>query len=126
MNNTEMHLLLIDDDPNMHRLIKLMLKNSQVHLEAVSSARIALKKLKDNFYDLIISDLQMPEMDGIAFLKELRARNHKVKVIIMSAYGLQKMDDIAIASGASLVLEKPIQKEKLFKAIQQVTAKGQE
>lgn len=119
-----MQLLLIDDDPNMRRLIKLMFKNTEIHLEAVSSARIALKKLEDKSYDLIISDLQMPEMDGIAFLKELKARKHKERVIIMSAFGLQKMSDMAVAAGASLVLEKPIQKEKLFKAIQQVKAKG--
>jgi len=119
-----MKLLLLDDDPNMRRLIKLMFKNTKIQLDTVASGRTALRKLKDSSYDLIISDLQMPEMDGIAFLKELKAGKHTEPVIIMSAYGLQKMADMALDAGAVMVLEKPIQKEKLFKAVKKIISEG--
>ena len=116
-----MRILFVDDDPNMHRLVRLMFRNSPYKLETVSAARIALHKLNNNDFDLIISDLQMPEMDGITFLKELRAANHKQKVIIMSAFGLKQMTDVALANGASLILEKPFHKDQLFKAIARIS-----
>ena len=116
-----MHILFVDDDPNMLRLVDLMLRNSPFEVEVTSSARIALHKLANQQFDLIVSDLQMPGMDEISFIKELRANNHKQKVIIMSAFGLKKLSDIALASGASLVLEKPFQKEQLVQAIKKIT-----
>jgi len=119
-----MKLLLVDDDPNMRRLITLMFKSSKIQLEAAASARTALRKLKDNTYDIIISDLQMPEIDGIAFLKELKAAGHSIPVIIMSAYGLQKLADMALEAGAVMVLEKPIQKKILLKAVNKIISKG--
>lgn len=119
-----MRILFVDDDPNMHRLVELMFRDSPIELESVSTARIALHKLGKEKFDLIISDLQMPEMDGISFLKKLQAGAHKQKVIIMSAFGLKQMADMALANGASLVLEKPFQKEQLLSAISKISGKS--
>ena len=88
-----MRILFVDDDPNMHRLVELMFRDAPFEFETAASARIALHKVGNKPYDCIISDLQMPGMDGITFIKELRVLNPRQKVIIMSAFGLKKMTD---------------------------------
>jgi len=120
-----MRLLFVDDDPNMHRLVELMLRDTSYQLEIVSSARMALYKINSDSYDVIISDLQMPGMDGIALIKELRSKNFLQPVVIISAYGLEKMAEMAINSGASMVLEKPFRREQLLEAIEKLKANDQ-
>lgn len=118
-----MRVLFVDDDPNMHRLVELMFRDAPFESVNASSARVALHKLKNESFDCIISDLQMPEMDGLTFLEKLLLLNPDQKVIIMSAFGLKKLAETALASGAALVLEKPFQKKQLLQAIYSVINK---
>lgn len=112
-------ILAVDDDPNMHRLLKLYLRAEVFSVTTVSSGRMALHKLDTERFELIVSDIQMPQMDGIALVKEIRARKNAIPIIIISAFGTQAQAQKALDAGANVVVEKPFEQEKLVKIIRQ-------
>jgi CheY-like chemotaxis protein len=115
-------ILFVDDDPSMHKMVDLFLRNSDYELSWAKNGRSALKMMKDMNFDVIISDIQMPEMDGLTFLTELRKKNKKTPFIILTAFGQDKMSEKAIKSGASAVINKPFESKKLQSLISELTA----
>ena len=113
------NVLAVDDDPNMHRLIKLYLNRENFSVTTVSSGRMALHKLDTEEFDLVISDIQMPQMDGIALVEEIRNRNNDVPVIVISAFGTNFQANKALEAGANMVIEKPFEQEQLITIIEQ-------
>jgi two-component system chemotaxis family response regulator WspR len=83
-------LLIVDDDASTRALMRDVLKNDESHdyvtVEA-GNGREALEALRDGQFDLIISDINMPEMDGISLLEEVRSRDTDLPIIIVSAFG---------------------------------------
>lgn len=117
MNSKLKKILVVDDDPNMHRLIELYLNSEQYKITSVSSGRMALHKLKEAEFDLIISDIQMPQMDGIRMTEEIRKKNKDIPIIVISAFGKNSHSTQAREAGANLVIEKPFEQETLVDKI---------
>jgi len=111
------HILIVDDDPNMHRLIQLYLNKTNAVVTTASSARVALHKMNSQSFNLMISDLQMPQMDGIELVRTVRAAGRTLPVLIISAFGLQTHAHNALNAGANKVLEKPFERKELLEAI---------
>lgn len=112
------HLLLIDDDPNMQRMITLFLQKEPIHLDVVSNGRMALQKLQEKPYDVIISDMQMPLMSGLELLQKIRALNIKSPVIIISAYAEDLLRDKMDALDVFATLSKPFDSKTLISLIE--------
>lgn len=113
-------ILFVDDDPHMQRLVQLYLSEENISLEFAGNGRVALHKLQGSQFDVIISDLQMPEMDGITLIRELRARQISAPLIVLSAYGLASMVSQAMDAGAARVLQKPFDSITLISAINEI------
>lgn len=111
------NILAVDDDPNMHRLMELYLASAAFRVTTVSSARMALHKLQHGTYDVLISDIQMPQMDGLDLARAIRARQMAIPIIVVSAFGGSSMVQQARDAGANLVIEKPFEQEDLIKKI---------
>ncbi len=79
-------ILIIDDDPNMHRIVELYLRKEPFDVDGVSSGRVALHKLTDLQYDLIITDIQMPGMNGVELIKKIKERFPNMPILILSAF----------------------------------------
>jgi len=114
------HLLLIDDDPNMQRMITLFLQKEPIRLDAVGNGRMALQKLQENRYDVIISDMQMPLMSGLELLQKIRELKIKTPVIIISAYAedllQEKMDSVDVFATLSKPFDSKILKSLIERA----------
>ena len=117
MNRSIKHILIVDDDPNMHRMMGLYLRNEPFEVDFASNGRIGLHKVNQNSYHLIISDLQMPEVDGITFIRQLQEKETSVPVIVISAFGYDKMVNDALEAGACQVLQKPFDSSHLMRII---------
>src|SRR5690625_5269262 len=105
----------------MRMMIKdILAKNGfDVVGEAADSVQ-AIEKYKELTPDLVTMDITMPEMDGIAALKEIRSINPESKVIMCSAMGQQAMVIDAIQAGAKDFIVKPFQAERVIEAISKV------
>jgi CheY-like chemotaxis protein len=110
-------ILYVDDDPYMQRLMQLYLCDEAITLEFAGNGRIALFKLQKSIFDLVISDLQMPEMDGICLIREIRKRQITLPVVVLSAFGMESMVTDALSAGADKILQKPFDAITLISAI---------
>ena len=100
-------VLYVDDEPMLLELAKIFLERSgDFQVDTVTSAPAALDILTGTSYDCIISDYQMPVMDGIAFLKTVRSRGSVVPFIIFTGKGREEVVIEALNSGADFYLQK--------------------
>ncbi|MBF2058524.1 MAG: response regulator transcription factor [Cyanobacterium sp. T60_A2020_053] len=113
-------LLLIDDDPNLILLVKDYLEFSGYEVATASHGREALTVLGREIPDLIICDVMMPEMDGYAFVEEVRnnAQWNLIPVIFLSAKGQSKDKIKGLTTGADVYMVKPFEPEELVAQVQ--------
>ncbi|MFC7679596.1 response regulator [Paenibacillus sp. GCM10028914] len=111
-------ILIVDDAAFMRMMIRdILTKNGfEVVGEAQDGAQ-AIEKFKEVRPDLITMDITMPEMDGIAALKEIKKIDPNAKVIMCSAMGQQAMVIDAIQAGAKDFIVKPFQSDRVIEAI---------
>jgi PAS domain S-box-containing protein len=103
------HILLVDDDPNIQQVSRLFLeKNGEISVETAGSAEDALRILGELKFDGIVSDYEMPGMDGIEFLKLLRGRGDRTPFIILSGRGREHVILEALNSGADFFIQKGV------------------
>lgn len=114
-------ILIVDDAAFMRMMIKdILTKNGyEVVGEAENGAR-AIDKFKELTPDLIIMDITMPEVDGIAAVKEIKKINSESKIIMCSAMGQQAMVIESIQAGARDFIVKPFQAERVVEAVKKV------
>ena len=113
-------ILLLDDDKNLLRVLSYHIRDAGFEVTPLSLPSEALDILSDGTFDLVVTDLRMPEMDGLEFLRRLQAQNRNVPVIVLTAHGSIDKAVEAIREGASDFLSKPIEKAQLVHAIGRV------
>ncbi|AEV68554.1 response regulator [Acetivibrio clariflavus] len=114
-------ILIVDDAAFMRMMIKdILTKNGyEIVGEAENGAR-AIDKYKELNPDLVIMDITMPEVDGIAAVREIKKINSDSKIIMCSAMGQQAMVIESIQAGARDFIVKPFQAERVVEAVKKV------
>jgi signal transduction histidine kinase len=119
--NHNLSVLLVDDD-NINRFVaRSLLENEGLKVTEAQNGQIALNKFKQQAFDLILMDIQMPVMDGIAatkMIREIEDKAHRVPIIGVSASVMSDDKIRYLDSGMDAVVEKPLVIEKFFKTIQ--------
>jgi DNA-binding NtrC family response regulator len=113
-------ILLVDDNDDARITVARILEMAGYGVVQAPNARVASALLKENVPDLVITDMFMPEGDGVEMLNELREREPKIPVIAISGGGIrQGVDVLAVAGrlGAKQVLYKPFARRQLLDAI---------
>ncbi|NOZ61241.1 MAG: SpoIIE family protein phosphatase [Calditrichaeota bacterium] len=106
-------ILLVDDDKNILFLLSEALKRDYDDLTMALGGEKALEIIKENDFDLVISDLQMPRVDGMEILRATKEKNRETEVLIVTGYGSVRTAVNAMKSGAFDYLSKPIDVEEL-------------
>ncbi len=117
------HILAIDDDPSLLAMIGEALASDGHEVELVDNASEALKRIQDTLYDILLVDLIMPDMNGIALLKEAKKIQPDSEVIIITGFGDIQSAVQAIKEGAYNYITKPFQIEKFLIDIQKALEK---
>lgn len=114
--------LIVEDSPTMRKLIKFCLKNISKECVEAADGLEAIEFLSRDFFDLILTDINMPDMNGIEFIANLRRnpRYAKVPIIVISTEGSEGAKQEALAAGANGYIAKPFQPPQLEQTIQQV------
>ena len=100
-------ILYVDDEPAMLDIGKLFLEQSgQFSVDTIASAPAALELLDSKSYDAIIADYQMPDMDGIEFLKKVRSSGNSIPFILFTGRGREEVVIQALNEGADFYLQK--------------------
>lgn len=103
-----MHILLIDDDVGSLRGMKAALEMLKHTCDGYNDPAEAVRHYRDQVYDLVITDVGMPFMDGFALAKQLKEINPQVKVLFMSGAGFGKDDRSRSRHRTEMFLQKPI------------------
>ncbi|AKB48135.1 Response regulator receiver [Methanosarcina sp. Kolksee] len=102
-----MKILLVDDDPLFLELSKTFLEVfHDITSDTVDSAREALQRLEKNSYDVVVSDYDMPLMDGITLLKTIRDKRIDTPFILFTGVGRDELMNQAIENGANSFIQK--------------------
>lgn len=106
-------IMVIDDEPAIREALVDLLSDVNWQVDDFATANQALERCMNDAYDLIITDLRMPGIDGIEFMNRLRNSGVKTPVIVMTAFADKETIKRAWELGAVEYLEKPVQFDKL-------------
>ena len=108
------HRILVVDDDKLKRItLKTQLEDDGYVVDLGENALIGIEKLKQNTFDAVITDLRMPSMDGITFLKKIKKLSPATEVILMTAYGSIENAVTAMKEGAYEYITKPFSYDEL-------------
>lgn len=107
-------VLIVDDEKLMRVSLEKQLKKEGFLVKSMKTAGDALKYIRNEDYDIVVSDLRLPGLDGIEFLKEIKSISQKTIVIIMTAYGTVESAVTAMREGAFDYICKPFSTDELI------------
>ncbi|TJW07534.1 MAG: response regulator transcription factor FixJ [Mesorhizobium sp.] len=108
---------VVDDDVDVRKSLGFLLATADFAVRLHESATAFLATATDNIDGVIVTDVRMPGIDGIEFLRQLKARGHGVSVIVMTGHGDVALAVQAMKEGAADFIEKPFDDEMLIDAI---------
>ena len=119
-------ILLVEDEEDIAAVLNMVLKDSEYEVECFTDPVLALKDFRTGYYDLVILDIKMPDMDGFELRRQIKKTDGDVKVCFLTASELYYeefrkelgLDDIVLDK--DLFLRKPIQNEELIKEITRI------
>lgn len=112
-------VLVAEDNEDIRALVRLILSKTGIDLDMVENGKDAVNKANEKKYDLILMDVQMPVMDGLTAVKELRENGYILPIVVMTANAMQKDREECIEAGFDSFISKPINRKDLYQVVSQ-------
>ena len=119
-------ILLVEDEENLQEALKLNLEMEGYEVTGSYDGVDALKMLQQEHFDLIILDVMLPEMDGIAVLETIRLSNTEIPILILSARNSSADRVLGLKKGADDYLTKPFNLEELLLRVNKLIKKSEQ
>jgi len=111
-------IYILDDDPEFCDSLKVLVETRGYQVVSYTSAKAFLQSLRSKPKGCLLLDLQMPEMSGVEVLRALNARAISLPTIVITGTASTSLKAEALQKGALMVLEKPLEKKRLFDALE--------
>lgn len=108
------NVLVVEDEPNLHEALKLNLEMEGYEVTSAYDGNEALKKVENAYFDLIIMDIMLPELDGISVTESIRVHNNEVPILMLSAKNAPSDKVLGLKKGADDYLTKPFNLDELL------------
>jgi two-component system alkaline phosphatase synthesis response regulator PhoP len=122
--NAKGNILLAEDEEHLHETLKLNLEIEGYEVTSAYDGGEALKAIANEYFDLIVLDVMMPEIDGIRVLESIRVNNNEVPVLILSAKNSSADRVLGLKKGADDYLTKPFNLEELLLRVEKLIDKN--
>lgn len=122
---TAAEILVVDDDEFIRRGLKRLLENKGYQVELAGTAEGALALLSELSFDLVLSDIQMPGIDGLELLRQIKSRSPHMPVVMITAHAVSEYVIQALRAGANDFVPKPYQPDELLMIVEREAARGQ-
>jgi len=114
-------ILIIDDEVDMLMLLRMIIEdNTEYDVETTNSPTEGIKLFREEEYDLVITDLKMPGLDGMDIFDEFKELKPEVPIIMITAYGSMETSDEALRKGVAEFITKPFRKDSILFTIRRV------
>ncbi len=113
-----LQILLAEDNPVNQQVAATMLRKRGHHVDIVANGRDAVNAVADKEYDLVLMDVQMPELDGVSATKEIRSSGNKLPIIAMTAHAMAGDRERCLVAGMTEYVAKPFKPHELFAAVE--------
>jgi DNA-binding response OmpR family regulator len=112
-------ILLVDNEDDNNIVFKMALEDGGFEVDVYNDSLLALSNFKDDLYDLVILDINIPKMNGYELYKEIRKIDNKVKVCFLSASEIydKKLQKVSPPSDVKCFISKPIQMNDLMRIV---------
>ena len=119
-----LNVLIVDDEPAIRQVLTAVVRKAGYSSDTAGSAAEAMSKLAKGDFDVVLSDIFMPVMDGIELLKHTRAQNNDVPFIMITGFASVDSAIHAIKAGASDYITKPVHQDEILHRLAQIEALG--
>jgi two-component system alkaline phosphatase synthesis response regulator PhoP len=119
-------ILLVEDEENLQEALKLNLEMEGYEVSSAFDGPSALKSLQNEYFDLVILDIMLPEIDGITVLETLRLQHSVLPVLILSAKSSSSDKVLGLKKGADDYLTKPFNLEELLLRVKKLIDKNKQ
>ena len=121
-------ILLVEDNPDNRMLIKAFLKKFPIEIDEAEDGKMAVDMFKENKYDIVLMDMQMPVVDGFTatrIIRDWEKKNHRSEtpILALTAYAMKEDRAKTLGAGCSDYLTKPIRRERLLDALRRFSVK---
>lgn len=116
-----LEILVVDDDPLILTVVDLMIRHAGYKTRTASDAATALDAFADGAVDVLVSDIRMPGMDGIALARVVREDYPRVPIILMTGYLADYTNGSANQIGVDGIIKKPFKSTELLELIDRAT-----
>lgn len=123
MIDDKFEVLIVDDDPSIRKRCVQLLYRQGYRVEGISSGEVALSIVQSRFIGLVLADIRMPGLNGLALLEKIKGINPHTEVIMITGFGTVESAVTAIKLGAYDYLTKPFDMDKLIKVVENVAEK---
>lgn len=124
MTPQKLSVLLVEDEENLHDALKLNLELEGYEITSAYDGHEALKKIDEEYFDLIIMDVMLPGVDGISVTENIRLQNNEVPILILSAKNTSADRVAGLKKGADDYLTKPFNLEELLLRVHKLIEKN--
>lgn len=124
MKDAKATILLAEDEENLHEALKLNLEMEGYEVTSAFTGNEALQKISNEYFDLIILDIMLPELDGISITERVRVSNNEVPILILSAKNAGADRVLGLKKGADDYLTKPFNLEELLLRVEKLIEKN--
>ena len=114
-------ILLVDDDKEFRKAMKKMFENSGYAAVIAADGNEALDALSNEDFDLVISDLRMPNLNGVELMEELRRRGLETPIVFLTAFGEVESYMDLMNLGAFEYLNKPVKSKEILEVVRRAT-----
>ncbi len=118
------NILLVEDEENLHDALKLNLELESYEITSAYNGKDALKAVKEEYFDLIILDIMLPQVDGITVAETIRLQNNDVPILMLSAKNSSADKVLGLKKGADDYLTKPFNLEELLLRVAKLIQKN--
>ena len=115
-------ILIIEDDEEMRALLKDSLLEEGIEFDSAGNGSEAIRKLVEDPFDLVITDIRMPGLTGLDILPGIKKLQPETRVIVITAFGSEELRRKCFDRGATAYLEKPINMDRLKTLIQEMVS----
>jgi two-component system, OmpR family, alkaline phosphatase synthesis response regulator PhoP len=124
MNGQKGNILLVEDEENMHDTLKMNLEMEAYSVTSAYNGAAALRAVEDEYFDLIVLDVMLPEVDGISVAETLRVQHNETPILMLSAKNTSADRVLGLKKGADDYLTKPFDLEELLLRVEKLIQKN--